>query len=99
MGSRVVELHAGVGAIGLSLASRRRLASLALVEVNPRAELPFRESLDRLRSSTGSTSGGAGGLQVLLRAMVLASPAAAMSCFMGQQAPAASCCGASCHSV
>lgn len=33
-GSRVTELHAGVGAIGLSLAARRRLRSLRLVEVS-----------------------------------------------------------------
>ncbi|KAG2497257.1 hypothetical protein HYH03_004841 [Edaphochlamys debaryana] len=48
-GSRVTELHAGIGVIGLSLAASRALASLRLVEINPHAAAPFAASLDRLR--------------------------------------------------
>ncbi|KXZ41742.1 hypothetical protein GPECTOR_298g806 [Gonium pectorale] len=48
-GARVTELHAGIGVIGLSLAARRRLAGLRLVEVNPHAAAPFRASLAGLR--------------------------------------------------
>ncbi|MEW5304506.1 MAG: hypothetical protein WDW36_007116 [Sanguina aurantia] len=53
-GSRVTELHSGVGAIGLSLAASRKadISRLRCVEINPQASTrvvpPFRASLERL---------------------------------------------------
>jgi 23S rRNA (uracil1939-C5)-methyltransferase len=46
--SAVVELHAGVGAVGLSVAARRAPRALRLVEVNGAAEAPFRRAWARL---------------------------------------------------
>ena len=47
-GSRVLELYAGVGAIGLSLVSSGLAASLRCVEVVAAAAAPFRRSRERL---------------------------------------------------
>ncbi|MEW5316051.1 MAG: hypothetical protein WDW38_007441 [Sanguina aurantia] len=49
-GSRVTELHSGVGAIGLSLAASRKadISHLRCVEINPQVVPPFRASLGRL---------------------------------------------------
>lgn len=50
-GSSVVELYAGVGIIGLSLASRRKCRSVKCVEINKESKLPFEKSLARLPKS------------------------------------------------
>lgn len=42
--SRVCELHAGVGVIGLQLASTAQLASLTCVEINPHCAAPLQQS-------------------------------------------------------
>jgi tRNA/tmRNA/rRNA uracil-C5-methylase (TrmA/RlmC/RlmD family) len=47
-GSSVVELYAGVGIIGLSLASSRKCRSVKCVEINKESKLPFEKSLARL---------------------------------------------------
>ncbi|GLC35480.1 hypothetical protein PLESTM_000328900 [Pleodorina starrii] len=58
-GSRVTEMHAGIGVIGLSLAAARRLTALRCVEVNPAAAAPFRASLERLRRTPAAVAAAA----------------------------------------
>lgn len=53
-GSQVLDLHAGVGCIGLSLAASRHCRLLRCVEINPEGQRPFLASLERL-SSTDQT--------------------------------------------
>ncbi|KAK9814170.1 hypothetical protein WJX72_001591 [[Myrmecia] bisecta] len=48
LGSRVADLHAGVGTIGLSLAATRQCSLVRFVEINPEGRTPFQESAKRL---------------------------------------------------
>lgn len=50
-GARVVDLHAGVGTIGLTLAAMQHLKSLRAVEINPSAEQAFWKSWNKLKES------------------------------------------------
>ncbi|XP_024387469.1 uncharacterized protein [Physcomitrium patens] len=54
VGSRVVELYAGVGAIGLSLAATRKCRVVKCVEVNKEAKPVFERSLTRLPPSVNA---------------------------------------------
>ncbi|KAH8941042.1 hypothetical protein BDL97_14G017100 [Sphagnum fallax] len=54
IGSSVVELYAGVGLIGLSLATTRKCRTVKCVEVNKEARLSFEQSLSRLPASVNS---------------------------------------------
>lgn len=54
VGSKVVELYAGVGAIGLSLAAVRKCRVVKCVEVNKEARAVFERSLTRLPASVNS---------------------------------------------
>ena len=57
-GASVVDLHAGVGTIGLSLAASRQLSALRLVEINPAAEAPFWRSWRRLQAAGAFAAAG-----------------------------------------
>jgi 16S rRNA G966 N2-methylase RsmD len=54
IGSSVAELYAGVGLIGLSLATTRKCRTVKCVEVNKEARLSFEQSLSRLPASVNS---------------------------------------------
>lgn len=59
-GSKVVDLHAGVGTIALCLADTQQLEALRLVEINPSSERAFWKSWNRLRESKGCAGGRKG---------------------------------------
>ena len=48
--SRVVDLHAGVGTIGLTLAAVQAVQSLKAIEINPSAEKSFWRSWEKMKS-------------------------------------------------
>lgn len=52
-GSTIVDLHAGVGTIGLSLAATRQPRWVRFVEINGQGLPPFQRSAARLSSSDG----------------------------------------------
>ncbi|KAL0461773.1 UNVERIFIED_CONTAM: putative RNA methyltransferase pc1998 [Sesamum latifolium] len=51
-GASVVDLYAGAGVIGLSLAATRRCRSVKCVEVNKEAKLSFEKTVSRLPTTT-----------------------------------------------
>ncbi|URD74386.1 hypothetical protein MUK42_33748, partial [Musa troglodytarum] len=54
-GSSVVDLYAGSGIIGLSLAATRKCRSVKCVEINKESELSFEKSVGRLPKTIDST--------------------------------------------
>ncbi|CAL9065323.1 unnamed protein product [Musa banksii] len=54
-GSSVVDLYAGSGIIGLSLAATRKCRSVKCVEINKESELSFEKSVSRLPKTIDST--------------------------------------------
>lgn len=59
--SSVLELYAGSGVIGLSLAAAGAAAKVVCVEINPLARQPFEASLAKLATSNKVSAGGEGG--------------------------------------
>ena len=58
--STVVDLHAGVGTIGLSLAATRAPHWVRCVEINGQGLRPFQQSAARLRQQWQAAAGGGG---------------------------------------
>lgn len=57
-GSTVVDMHAGVGTIGLSLAATRGLRWVRFVEINGQGRPAFEHSAARLRQQLGAAANG-----------------------------------------
>jgi tRNA/tmRNA/rRNA uracil-C5-methylase (TrmA/RlmC/RlmD family) len=62
-GSNIVDLHAGIGTIGLVIAATiEDIASLRAVEVNPSAEMSFWKSWRRLKKEKAASRGTSSGI-------------------------------------
>ncbi|KAI4350523.1 hypothetical protein L6164_004972 [Bauhinia variegata] len=54
-GSSVVDLYAGAGVIGLSLAATRKCRSVKCIEINKESKLSFEKTIERLPDTTESS--------------------------------------------